>query len=110
MRSIDKQGGWVGLIVLLLALVIVGFLAKDALKKYGLLEMDAATSSRGSSRGAASAGASGAALTGSVDASGVDIESAAPSQARPLDRARDLGAAMQQQADDLGKRIDAGAR
>jgi len=30
----SHQGGWVGLVVILVALVIVAFLAKDALKKY----------------------------------------------------------------------------
>lgn len=34
---IGRQGGWVGLIVILLALAIVAWLAKDALKQYGLL-------------------------------------------------------------------------
>ena len=32
----SRQRGWAGLIVLLLALLIVGFLAKGALMKYGL--------------------------------------------------------------------------
>ncbi len=32
-----RQGGWVGMIVLLLALVIVAWLAKDALRKYGMM-------------------------------------------------------------------------
>jgi hypothetical protein len=32
-----KQGGWVGLIVILLALAIVAWLSKDALNRYGLL-------------------------------------------------------------------------
>ncbi|MEO8675897.1 MAG: hypothetical protein ABI569_09975 [Casimicrobiaceae bacterium] len=36
-RRIGKQGGWVGLIVILLALAIVAWLSKDALKQYGLL-------------------------------------------------------------------------
>ena len=34
---IGRQGGWVGLIVMLLALAIVAWLARDALKAYGLL-------------------------------------------------------------------------
>jgi len=33
-----QQGGWAGMIVLLLALAIVAYLAKDALTKYGLLD------------------------------------------------------------------------
>ena len=36
-QRMGKQGGWVGLIVVLLALAIVAWLAKDALKQYGLL-------------------------------------------------------------------------
>ena len=35
-RPSARQRGWVGLIVILVALVIVAILAKDALKKYGL--------------------------------------------------------------------------
>ena len=30
-----RQGGWVGLVVILLALAIVAWLSKDALKQYG---------------------------------------------------------------------------
>ena len=36
-RRIGRQRGWVGLIVLLLALLIVAWLAKDALREYGLV-------------------------------------------------------------------------
>jgi hypothetical protein len=38
MRSHAGQRGWVGLLVVLLALVIVGLLAKTALKAYGVLD------------------------------------------------------------------------
>ncbi len=33
----SREGGWVGMVVLLLALLIVAWLAKDALKSYGLM-------------------------------------------------------------------------
>jgi hypothetical protein len=36
-RRIDRQRGWVGLIALLLAVLIVAWLAKGALRDYGLL-------------------------------------------------------------------------
>jgi hypothetical protein len=36
-QRIGRQGGWVGLIVILLALAIVAWLSKDALKQYGML-------------------------------------------------------------------------
>ena len=55
------QGGWVGMIVLLLALVIVAYLAKDALRKYGLMPTGGTTSTRpatpGERTGSAAAGA-----------------------------------------------------
>ena len=38
MRSYAGQRGWVGLLVVLLALVVVGLLAKTALKAYGVLD------------------------------------------------------------------------
>ena len=34
----QRQRGWFGLIVILLALVIVGLVARTALKSYGLLD------------------------------------------------------------------------
>ncbi len=36
-QRIGRQGGWLGMIALALALVIVAYLAKDAFKKYGML-------------------------------------------------------------------------
>jgi hypothetical protein len=36
-RRANREGGWVGMIVVLLALVIVAWLAKDALKQYALV-------------------------------------------------------------------------
>ena len=36
-RRMGKQGGWIGLVVILLALAVVAWLSKDALKQYGLL-------------------------------------------------------------------------
>ncbi|HKU86454.1 MAG TPA: hypothetical protein VJV77_08940 [Casimicrobiaceae bacterium] len=38
MRSHAGQRGWVGLLVVLIALVIVGLLARTALKAYGVLD------------------------------------------------------------------------
>ena len=35
-QRIGKQGGYIGLIVILIAILIVAWLAKDALKAYGL--------------------------------------------------------------------------
>ena len=38
MASRDRQRGWVGLVLILLALVIVGLSARSALKAYGLVD------------------------------------------------------------------------
>jgi hypothetical protein len=43
MSSRNRQTGWVGLVLILLALVIVALSAKSALKGYGLLDKDKTT-------------------------------------------------------------------
>lgn len=43
MPSRDRQRGWVGLVLILLALVIVGLAARSALKSYGLVDDPART-------------------------------------------------------------------
>jgi len=85
------QDGWVGLVVLLLALVIVAVLAQTALKHYGPLD---AADAPARQRAAA--------------ATGVDSAAATPRKA--IERARGLENAMKQQADDLGKQIDDAAK
>ena len=88
-----RQRGWVGLVVLLLALVIVAVLAQTALKHYGLLA--AADTPAENKRARLQA----------PDASGqVDAATATPRNA--LERARGLENAVRQQADDLGRQID----
>jgi hypothetical protein len=67
-----RQRGWVGLVVLLLAIAIVGYLAKDALKQYGLMSTTpAARKTEGARMPAA-------------DAPNI----ATPSYAAPIERAR----------------------
>jgi hypothetical protein len=96
MRGTFHQRGWVGLIVLLLALVIVGFLAQTALKRYGLL---------GDERTAAkTAGPRGVGPTTPVD---VDPTGATPIPHNAIERARGLEGSLQQQTQDMGQRIDA---
>jgi hypothetical protein len=88
-----RQRGWVGLVVLLLALVIVALLAQTALKHYGLL---------------APADTPAAKASASVvvpDASGqVDAATATPRNA--LDRARGMENMVRKQTDEMGKQID----
>jgi hypothetical protein len=89
--TINRQGGWVGMIVLLLAVVIVAFLAKDALMKYGLLAPGQTT-------------VKGSATPGERTQSGAagDVERADPAGAgdgdRPRARRRGLRQAAGKQA------------
>ena len=95
---IRRQRGWIGLVVLVLALVIVAVLAQTTLKQYGLLGgFDA---SQKSARPGEATRAPGAVAPASIDMT------SAPVPAEALERARGLESAVQQQAQDLGKRID----
>ena len=97
-----RQGGWVGLVVILLALAIVAWLSKDALKQYGLLSglekvpKSAAQGPRGP----------GAGVTGVSP----DLTTATPAPIETLDRARDLQNAVREQAAENAKRIDEGTK
>jgi hypothetical protein len=90
-----RQRGWVGLIALLLALVIVAMLAQTALKRYGLLATADAPAKATASR-----------VPGDAAPVEVDPAAAAPTPRNALERARGLENAVRRQADDLGKQID----
>jgi hypothetical protein len=90
-----QQRGWVGLIALLLALVIVAMLAQTALKRYGLLAAADAPAKTAASR-----------APGDATPADVDPATAAPIPRNALERARGLENAVRKQADDLGKQID----
>ena len=89
MPSRDRQRGWVGLIVILLALVIVALVARTALKAYGVLD------DPDKSRRAAAPGAN-------------EVEQAATITPRnALERARGVQEMVNQGAAEQEKRIDA---
>ena len=95
-----RQGGWLGLVVMLVALVIVALLAKEALKQYGLLP-GRATAAKAASPGER-VRAPGA--VSGVDA--LDLNSAPQSSGGALDRARSVEDTVQRQADERAKRMD----
>ena len=102
-ESPARQRGWVGLVVILLALVVVAILAKDALKQYGLVP-GAAVSTRAATPGER-ARAPAAAGVESADAG------AAPaSPAAALDRARGVEDMVKRQADERAARGDGTTR
>jgi hypothetical protein len=103
-RRIGRQGGWVGLIVILLALVVVAWLSKDALKKYGLmsdLEKQPKAGSATERVGGAGIGVSGAAP---------DITTATPAPLNALERARGVENMVKEQAAEQSRRIDEGTK
>jgi TRAP-type C4-dicarboxylate transport system permease small subunit len=88
-----RQRGWIGLIVMLLAVVIVGILAKNALQQYGLTG-SAAPATKGMP----------------IDAAAPDATTVVPTPRSALERARGVESSVQQQAEDLSKRIDAATK
>jgi hypothetical protein len=92
-----REGGWVGMIALLLALAIVAWLSKDALKQYAF--MAPATTSVKTE--AASPGER-ARAPAAVDATGVTVESSAPAPTAPMDRARGVESTIKRQEGQRG--------
>jgi hypothetical protein len=94
--SKHRQRGWAGLLVILIALLIVGFLAKDAFKQYGL--MPGATDARMSTAPAdrlRNPGLGGASPDLSAPAMPVT----------PIDKARGVEDMIKQQADERAQRM-----
>jgi hypothetical protein len=94
MRGFGRQRGWLGLIAILIALVIVALLAQTLLKTYGLLP-GAETSTK--------AGPRGPGVAAPVE---VDPTTATPAPTTPIERARGMEQQLQRDAQELGKRID----
>jgi len=88
------------MVVMLIALVIVAILAKDALKSYGLPDGVPAEPARQGERTRLPPAA--------VDASEPAL--ATPSFQAPLERARGVEATVQRQADDTRRQIDGQTR
>ena len=90
----NSQRGWVGLVVVLIALVIVALLAQTVLKTYGLLPGPDA---------AVKAGPRG---VGAVGPAPADPTFVAPAPTTPIERARGVEQQLQRDAQDLARRID----
>ncbi len=97
--SVSRQRGWIGLIVLLLALVIVAMLARTAVSQYGLLSGDPGPE-RTYERNAVSPAA----------VAPFEPSSSPPAPTAPMERARAVEGMLQQQAREQAQRIDGAAR
>jgi hypothetical protein len=102
-QRIGRQGGWAGLVAILIALLIVAFLAKDALKQYGLLPGTAAP---------VKAGTPGerARTPGAIGAESLDVGSAPVAPATAIERARGVEEMVKRQAEENARRVDDAAK
>ena len=98
----SRQRGWAGMLVILVALVIVGFLAKDALKSY--LGSPAKPVAKAASPGER------ARAPGAVGVEAFDPGAAPPSGGSALDRARGVEDMVKQQAAERERRGDGTTR
>ncbi len=94
-HGLGRQGGWIGLVALLVVALIVVFLAKNALREYGLLSGMGGKASSTEARGP------------KPEAGTTAVERAeVPAPRDALDRARQVQDSVRQQAADLQQRID----
>ena len=99
-RRMGRQGGWVGLIVILIALAIVAWLSKDALKQYGMLsDPGKAVEPTGMQRSPTPA-----AVTGDTGGG------ATPSIQAPMERARSVEDTVLRGAATQSKQVDDATR
>jgi hypothetical protein len=96
MRTLRSQRGWIGLVVLLIALVIVAMLSQKLLKQMGLFSEDRVMSKGAGARG-----------PGAVADAPFDATGATPTPGNAMERAKGLESAVQQQSQDMTQRIDA---
>jgi hypothetical protein len=99
MRARRRQRGWVGLIVILLALAVVALLGRTVLREMGLL---------GARPPVAQTGEPGRLPSGAQPAA--EPASATPSSSAPIDRARAVEGMVLQGAAERGRQVDDGAR
>ena len=97
LASSARQRGWAGLLVLLIAILIVGWLAKDALKQYGMLP--------GASDGRRSTAPADRLRNPGLGDAAPDMSSAPVAPATPIERARGVEQMIKQQAEEREKRM-----
>jgi hypothetical protein len=103
-RRADRQRGWAGLIMLLIVVLIVGWLAKDALREYGLLPAPG----EGAAESREPTGLQRSPTPAAVSETPPDT--ASTSYQRPLERARSVESEVTRGAEAQGRRIDDATR
>ena len=102
-QRIGRQGGWAGLVVILVALLIVAFLAKDALKQYALVPGAAAPMKAGTPGERARSPAA-------IGAESLDLGSSPATPVTPMERARGVEEMIKRQAEENARRVDNAAK
>lgn len=96
-QRIDRQRGWVGMIVILIALAIVAWMSKDALLQYGMLTGAGGTTVVKGGGAATPGERTGSGAMGAVERMDPATTAAAPTT--PIERARALEGTMQRAAE-----------
>jgi len=104
MRQRSKQAGYLGLVVILIAVLIVAWLSVDALKRYGLMSGVGAPA-----KTAPAAERVRGPGVGATDAAR-DVSTVTPAPMEALERARGLESAVREQAAEQSRRIDQGTK
>jgi hypothetical protein len=99
----SRQGGAIGLIVILIALAIAAYLYKDALKAY-LLSSTPPVTTKAATPGERARSA------GAIGAEAIDISSAPVAPQTAIDRARGIEDTVKQQAEQRAKQGDGSTR
>ena len=94
-QRMDRQRGWVGMIVILIALAIVAWMSKDALLKYGMMAGSGTTVVKGG--GATPGERTGSAAAGAVER--MDPTGSAPAPTTAIERARGVEGMIKGAAD-----------
>ena len=103
-RRIGRQRGFLGLVVILVALLIVAWLSMDALKQYGLMSGTAAPAK--AAPAAERVRGPGAGVTEAAP----DVTTVTPAPMDALGKARGLENAVREQAAENSRRIDEGSK
>jgi hypothetical protein len=103
-QHIGRQGGWVGLIVMLVALAIVAWLYGDALKAYLLPPSPPPAATKTGTPGAAARAAGG------IGPADIDVSSPTVAPQTSIDRARGVEDMAKRGAEQQAGQIDGATR
>ena len=105
-RRIGRQRGWLGTVAVLLALLIIAWLVKDALREYGL----SSAAEKAAEKAAESGGPTGMQRSPTPAAVAAEPPGGTPSFQAPIERARSVEGTVNRAAEAQGRSIDNATR